>query len=92
MKTKVSVIIPCYNYSKYIEICLLSVLSQRCDYNIEILISDDCSTDNSFNIINRIKNDYSDIPRFDIKCFSQPTNIGEVNNTKFLLENASGEY
>ena len=46
MRDKVSVVIPCYNYSKYIEMCLLSVLCQRCDYDIEILISDDCSTDN----------------------------------------------
>jgi glycosyltransferase involved in cell wall biosynthesis len=89
---KVSVIIPCYNYSKYIEMCLLSVLCQKCDYNIEILISDDCSTDNSFNIIERIKKFYVDIPGFDIKCFSHSTNIGEINNTKFLLENATGEY
>ena len=92
MRDKVSVIIPCYNYSKYIEMCLLSVLCQRCDYDIEILISDDCSTDNSFNIIKRIKNAYDNLPGFEIKCFSHPNNIGEIQNTKFLLENCEGKY
>ena len=92
MENKVSVIIPCYNYSKYIEMCLLSVLCQKCDYDIEILISDDCSTDNSLNIIKRIKNIYNNLPGFEIKFFSHPNNIGEIKNTKFLLENCTGKY
>ena len=92
MRNKVSVVIPCYNYSKYIEISLLSVLCQRCDYDIEILVSDDCSSDNTFNIINRIKNSYIGLPGFVIKCFLQPVNIGVINNTKFLLENCTGKY
>jgi glycosyltransferase involved in cell wall biosynthesis len=51
--TKVSVIIPCYNYGNYIEQCLMSVVLQNRDFNIEILVGDDKSSDNSFEIAKR---------------------------------------
>jgi glycosyltransferase involved in cell wall biosynthesis len=48
----VSVIIPNYNYERYIEKCLESVISQ--DYpNIEIIVVDDGSTDCSIEVIQR---------------------------------------
>ncbi len=47
---KVSVIIPVYNVGNYLDRCLKSVLGQT-ERNIEILCIDDCSTDNSFNIL-----------------------------------------
>jgi len=47
---KISVIVPSFNHSDYIEACLDSLYFQ--DYgNIEIIIVDDCSTDNSKEII-----------------------------------------
>ena len=53
---KVSVIIPNYNYEKYIIERIDSVLMQT--YPIyELIILDDCSTDNSINVIEeKIKN------------------------------------
>nr|WP_302830759.1 glycosyltransferase family 2 protein [uncultured Bacteroides sp.] len=46
---KVSVIIPVYNVSKYIERCLLSVLNQTWE-DLEIILVDDCTPDNSMGI------------------------------------------
>ncbi|MDK0881995.1 glycosyltransferase family 2 protein [Clostridium perfringens] len=53
MKPLVSVIIPVYNVQQYIEKCLNSVLEQSYN-NIEVIIVNDGSTDNSLSIINNI--------------------------------------
>lgn len=51
----VSVIIPNYNHARYLEQRLDSVFNQTYQ-NFEVIILDDCSTDNSLEIINRYKN------------------------------------
>ena len=51
---KVSVIIPVYNNSKYIKECLNSVINQTYN-NLEIIVVDDKSTDNSLKIIKKYK-------------------------------------
>ena len=56
---KVSAIIPSYNHSQFIEIN--SILQQTFD-DFEIIIVDDCSTDNSTDVINSIK--YSRLKNF----------------------------
>tara|TARA_R110000787_G_scaffold20065_1_gene59479 strand:- start:57772 stop:58827 length:1056 start_codon:yes stop_codon:yes gene_type:complete len=43
---RVDVVIPCYNYAKYLEYCVETVLSQR-DVEVRVLILDDCSPDNT---------------------------------------------
>lgn len=53
--------------------------------NIEILVSDNCSTDNTEEIVRT----YHD-PR--IRYFKQNSNIGRQGNSNFLLDQASGEY
>lgn len=52
-KKALTVIIPLYNQQKYIEQCLKSVLNQNFK-DIEVLVIDDGSTDDSFSICNRI--------------------------------------
>ena len=48
----ISVIVTNYNYSKLIRRCIRSLLNQNIDHkNYEIIIVDDCSTDNSIEII-----------------------------------------
>ncbi|MBE5871420.1 MAG: glycosyltransferase family 2 protein [Lachnospiraceae bacterium] len=58
---KVSVIIPCYNVEKYIKEALDSILQQTFPLeDIEIIVVDDCSTDNTLNILQRYESQYSD--------------------------------
>ena len=56
---KLSIIIPSYNYGKYINECLDSIFEQPIlrpsDLTIEVIIIDDCSTDNSIEILNKYK-------------------------------------
>lgn len=91
MNPRVSVIIPCYNYGNYIEKCIMSVLLQKLDFDIEILVGDDNSTDDSFNIVRRLKKFYEN-ERVKFKIIKHEPNVGEINNTKSLLDSAEGEY
>lgn len=51
---KVSVIIPNYNHARYLDQRIQSVLNQTYQ-NFEVIILDDCSTDNSMEVINKYK-------------------------------------
>jgi glycosyltransferase involved in cell wall biosynthesis len=83
---KVSVLIPTYNYARYLPEAIESILAQ--DFrNFELLISDDCSTDNSAEVIARYAARDSRI-RFQIHS----ANLGMVQNWNWCLSQARGEY
>jgi glycosyltransferase involved in cell wall biosynthesis len=80
----VSVVMPVYNAEKYLQLTLDSVIGQ--DYpNLEIVIVNDGSTDNSKNIILEYKE-----PR--IRYFENPKNCGIVKTRNRGLEEARGKY
>ena len=60
MKNGVSVIIPCYNVEKYLENCLDSILTQNYK-NLEIILVDDCSTDDTWKIIKKYQKKYDNV-------------------------------
>ena len=60
---KLSVILITYNHEKYIRKALDSVLSQETDFPFEIVIGDDCSPDDTKNIIREYRDNYPDIIR-----------------------------
>ena len=81
----ISVIIPVYNVENYIEKCLNSIVNQTYN-NLEIIIIDDGSTDNSIAIAEKIaENDKR------IRIISQ-VNQGVSSARNLGLDNASGEY
>lgn len=82
---KVSVIIPAFNIQDYIERCLLSVINQSLK-DIEIIVVDDGSTDNTANIIKNIS-------KIDNRIKFIKKNNGGVNSARKIgLEKAIGEY
>ena len=83
---RVSVLIPTYNYARYLPEAIESVLEQ--DWrDLELLISDDCSTDGSREVISRYAAQDSRV-RFHI----HRTNLGLVENWNWCLAEARGEY
>lgn len=84
MQPLISIITPVYNTAQYLPACLSSILNQTYE-NIEILIIDDASTDNSTDVIKTFTD-----PR--IKFFQQSTNQGQSVARNLGLDEAKGEY
>ena len=82
----VSVLISNYNYGKYIEKCLSRLCDQTLQFR-EIIIIDDCSSDNSVRIINKFRKQYK-----HIKFYQNKKNLGLVTNQKKLLKMAKSKY
>ena len=72
---KVSIIIPVYNVEKYISRCLNSVINQTMTEGVECIIIDDCTPDNSMDIIEQILKDYNGGIQSSIIIHSTPSVI-----------------
>ena len=84
---KVTIMIPTYNQSDYIEKCIESALAQDHPF-VDIFISDD-STDNLTEII--VKNKYLDKPH--VKYTHNKPSLGRVGNyRKTLMEKVKGDF
>lgn len=84
-KPLVSVIILSYNNEKYIKSSIESVVNQTYD-NLEIIVTDDCSNDSSFEIISNYRTD----DRFIINQNSK--NLGITKNFNVGLSLSNGKY
>lgn len=81
----VSIIVPMYNAEKYIENCLNSLLNQTYK-NIEIILIDDGSTDNTLNIIDTLKKNEE-----NIRVIRQK-NCGVSHARNTGIKNSTGKY
>lgn len=81
----VSVIVPCYNHEKYVEICIDSIFRQTYK-NIEVIVVDDCSKDSSVEVIKRLKHKY------DFKFIEHDENVGVVKSLNSAIRLCSGSY
>jgi len=86
MNPLISVLIPVYNVEKFVEKSVLSILNQSYD-NLEIIIVDDCSNDETFNIIKKLS-------RIDqrIKVFRNASNLKIVETLNFAFSVSKGEF
>ena len=88
-KAKVSVLVPFYNVEKYVGRCVESLFSQTYS-NIEYVFVNDCTPDNSMDIINEY------IDKFNVrnKCviINHEVNKGISASRNDCLDNATGDY
>lgn len=81
----ITIAIPTYNRAdNYLKQAIQCAINQTYS-NVEIIISDNCSTDNTEAVVKNFK-----YPR--IRYFRQEKNIGGNNNFNFCIEQAKGEY
>ena len=83
-KPLITVVTVTYNSSAYVRDAIESVLANAYQ-NFEYLISDDCSSDHTWDIIREYKD-----PR--IKAWRNEPNLGEYNNRNKCIQRATGEF
>lgn len=86
---KISIIIPIYNVAPYVERCLYSALNQSYE-NIELVLVDDCGTDNSMNIVSEVVEKY--VGNKKILLFKHEHNLGLSAARNTGIKNATGDY
>lgn len=85
---KLSIIIPCFNEEKTLPFCLERVLDiQDCHLSIEIIIVDDCSSDNSLAISHEYAKTHP-----EISVFSHKKNMGKGAALRTGFQHATGDF
>ena len=87
MGNKISVIIPCYNGWKYMDRCLHSLENQTCP-PFEIIVVDDCSSDNSYKQLT----EYSKTSSLNFVILKNETNVGPGASRGKAINVAKGDY
>lgn len=84
----VSVCIITYNHEKFIAQALDSVLSQQCNFKFEVIVGEDCSKDNTREIVRSYAEKYPDliVPLFPEK------NQGPTRNASNIFDVMRGKY
>lgn len=85
---KLSIAILTYNHENYIEKALNSVLNQKIDYEYEIIVGDDFSTDKTREILLKFKEKHPE----KIKLIFRSKNIGIASNFIDVFKKCTGEY
>ncbi|HEX8984901.1 MAG TPA: glycosyltransferase [Bryobacteraceae bacterium] len=86
---KVSILIPVYNERTVVERSLSLVLTAPLpeDMERELVIVDDCSTDGTFDILQRLASEFP-----QIRLFRHPRNAGKGAAVRTAIEKASGDF
>ena len=87
---KLSVCMIAYNVGKYIGEAIEGVLNQKADFSIELVISNDSSSDNTEEVILKYAQEHPN--GHWIKYKRQERNLGSTLNYLWALENCAGDY
>ena len=84
----VTVVCPTYNQGKYLRQGLDSILMQRTNFKYEVLIGEDCSPDNTNEILKEYEASHGDI----IQIFHREQNLKQSRNVYDLFMRSKGKY
>ena len=87
MKPLVSVIVTTYNHEPYLAEALNAILSQECDFGVEIILGEDCSSDNTLWVCKTFADRYPN----KITLITSTENVGWRTNYRRCVEAARGE-
>ena len=88
---KISIIIPIYNVQDYIERCINSVISQESnEFELECILVDDCSSDHSIEIVQKIISNYTGVIKFVLLFHNHNRGASAARNTG--IEAAVGDF
>ncbi|MBI1761476.1 MAG: glycosyltransferase [Acidobacteria bacterium] len=82
---QISFVVPCYNYARYLPDCLNSILKQEGNFDYEIIVIDDASTDNTIEVVRS----YTDQR---IRFLANEVNLGHAKTINKGLAEARGEF
>ena len=92
MKNKISIISTFYNAEQYLDQSIQSVLKQTYqNINIEYILINDCSTDNSLDVAKEKIKDFEK-ENFSVSILTTENNLGCGGARKFGIEHATGDY
>lgn len=83
-----SVIVITYGQEKYIKQAVDSIIMQKTNFKFEIIVGNDCSPDNTANILNEYKNGENYI----FRIFNREKNVGPTKNLYLTIKEAKGKY
>ena len=88
---KVSIVVPVYNVEKYIRRCLESVMAQETEkFSIECVIVDDCTPDNSMDVVRSMLAEYKGPILFTLLKHEKNGGLSVSRNTG--IDAAQGEF
>ena len=87
MEKSLSVIVSSYNFEKYLEECIDSIYNQKITYGYEVIVRDDCSKDNTKDVLVKLKEKYP-----DLRVLNGDINLGALENIRTLLNACTTKY
>ena len=86
----VSIVIPCFNAKKTVKETLDSIAMQKTNFEVQVLLGDDCSTDGTQDYLRSIQDQYPE----GFEFYLRPQNMGERGNKNCqdLMHRCRGKY
>jgi glycosyltransferase involved in cell wall biosynthesis len=83
---RISILVLTYNHEKFIQQCIDSILSQEVEAELEIIVGEDCSSDNTAQILN---DNYGNTV---VELILREKNIGASLNFLDIISKCTGDY